>query len=430
MFKKIVSNLSFSPALVGQLGFYAKRLRKEEATRRFGLIFVCLAVTVQLLAVFQAPQSANAASSNDFVAGGLGVGSQRSFNKYMVPYDANTNNLKDIMTGLGITREEITRTTYSSWIAGETYSWGRLPRLSAAQGLQTVNIPDANGNTILPVYPVKNKYINGVNARIYGWVGYSARVGWFGIMQACGNLVTNIVPTPVLPIKPTPPVIPPCRYNGSILQNNPNCKPCPGNPGAWYKDATCIPNIVESKSAVNLTQGNVDAATVTAQANDRIAYTITAKNAGLAPTEVPLVDPLADTLEYSTLVDAGAGTLDPKTKNLSWPTITLNPGETQSRTFAVQLLATIPATPVGQSDPISYNCKMSNGFGNNVDVKVECPPTKVVETLATELPRTGPGENLLFAGVVFGIVTYFFLRSKQLGKEVRLIRRDLNAGTI
>jgi len=38
MFRKIVSNLPFSPALVGQLGFYAKRLRKEETTRRLGLI--------------------------------------------------------------------------------------------------------------------------------------------------------------------------------------------------------------------------------------------------------------------------------------------------------------------------------------------------------------------------------------------------------
>ena len=31
MFRKLVSNLAFSPALVGQLGFYAKRLRKEES---------------------------------------------------------------------------------------------------------------------------------------------------------------------------------------------------------------------------------------------------------------------------------------------------------------------------------------------------------------------------------------------------------------
>ena len=60
MFRNIVSNLPFSPALVGQLGFYAKRLRKEEATRRLGLIFTVLALVVQSFAVFQAPEPVNA----------------------------------------------------------------------------------------------------------------------------------------------------------------------------------------------------------------------------------------------------------------------------------------------------------------------------------------------------------------------------------
>jgi len=65
MFRKIVSNLTFSPALVGQLGFYAKRLRKEEATRRVGLIFTALALVVQGFAVFTPPESANAASGHN-----------------------------------------------------------------------------------------------------------------------------------------------------------------------------------------------------------------------------------------------------------------------------------------------------------------------------------------------------------------------------
>ena len=55
MFRRIFSNLSFSPALVGQLGFYAKRLRREEATRRLGLVFTALALVVQSLAVFSPP---------------------------------------------------------------------------------------------------------------------------------------------------------------------------------------------------------------------------------------------------------------------------------------------------------------------------------------------------------------------------------------
>jgi hypothetical protein len=51
MFRKLVSNLSFSPALVGQIAFYAKRLKKEETTRRLGLLFTVFALIIQAFVV-------------------------------------------------------------------------------------------------------------------------------------------------------------------------------------------------------------------------------------------------------------------------------------------------------------------------------------------------------------------------------------------
>jgi len=450
MFRKIVSNLSFSPALVGQLAFYAKRLRKEEATRRIGLVFVALALVVQGLAVFDPSQSANASTSNDFIPGGIsGEGAKGLEDKYMPAYDANVDHLKDIMTGVGITRSEITSATYGTWVVHETYSWGRQTRLSAAQGLTKVNIPDKNGKTILSIYGVKSKWINGYSTVIHGWIGHSAHVGWFAIMEACGNLATETVPKPVVPTPPTPPVTTPttpstpttptkppvvtppkCEYTDTLLASSPDCKPCAGSPGIWYKDTTCIPNITESKTATNLTQGNVEASTVTAQASDTISYTISAKNTGLAATTVPLTDNLNDVAEYATLIDAGGGTYDQTSHVLSWPSVSVAPGSSQTRTYVVQLDSSIPATPVGASDAISYDCKMQNGFGNTVTIAVACPTPKVVEQTVTQLPHTGPSENLMFAGIVLAITTYFYLRSRQVGKEIRLIRRDLNAGAL
>ena len=107
MFKKLISSLPFSPALVGQLGFYAKRLKKEEATRKLGLIFTALALLVQSFAVFQAPEAANAASSNDMVYGGFTTREQ-----FLSNYDANKDNLKDVLKAVGITRADIVNTTY------------------------------------------------------------------------------------------------------------------------------------------------------------------------------------------------------------------------------------------------------------------------------------------------------------------------------
>src|SRR5690606_828609 len=105
MFRKIVSQLSFSPALIGQLGFYAKRLRQEQSTRRMGLVFVALALVVQSLVIFQPPQPANAANDTDMVRGGLGLGSNRSFDNFMRSYNANTLKLRDAMDHVGITKE-------------------------------------------------------------------------------------------------------------------------------------------------------------------------------------------------------------------------------------------------------------------------------------------------------------------------------------
>jgi hypothetical protein len=397
MFKKIVSNLSFSPALVGQLGFYAKRLKKEEATRRLGLIFVALALVVQTLVVFQPPESANASSTADFVPGGLGLGSSKSLNNFLSPYDSNSTQLKDIMNIVGITRSEISSAKFGSFWTGTKLGWGREPRAGAT----AINAKNSGGETTATIYGRPLSVMNG-QTDIYGWIGYSKHAGWFAIMQYCGNLVTDGVPPPVKP---------------------PATTPTPAK-------------VVVSKTAKNASQGNISAHTITARENDQISYTLEMENTGGVAQLTKIEDNLTDVLEYATLIDKGGGTFNEKTHTLSWPDITLKPGEKQSRTFNIQILAVIPATPVGQSSTDSYDCVIDNAFSaggsdlSGVTIPIVCAPPKVVEKIVAELPKTGPTENLIFAGIILSVVTYFFLRSKQLSTEVRLIRRDLNSGTM
>jgi hypothetical protein len=73
---------------------------------------------------------------------------------------------------------------------------------------------------------------------------------------------------------------------------------------------------------------------------------------------------------------------------------------------------------------------MTNAFGTTIDIKVNCPQVKMIEQTVKELPSTGAGPNFIFAGVLAAVVTYFWARSRQLNKEVRLIRKDFNMGTI
>lgn len=77
------------------------------------------------------------------------------------------------------------------------------------------------------------------------------------------------------------------------------------------------------------------------------------------------------------------------------------------------------------------NIVRADGEGG-INVPVSCPlPKEVVEqTIVKQLPSTGPGENMMFGGIVLVVVAYFWARSKQLGKEVRLVRKDFSAGTL
>jgi len=264
MFKKIVSQLSFSPALVGQLAFYARRLRKEEATRRLGLIFVALALVVQSLVVFQAPEPANASNPGDMIPGGLGLGSARSFNNFLGPYDRNERHLQDIYNYFGITRDEITATHFATFTVGDKIGWGFENRA----GAKAVSITDGNFQPVTTLYGRPLNIMNSRSDQIWGYLGHSSKIGWFAIMQYCGNLITDIYPTP-----PTPP-------------------PAPAN-------------IIASKKAVNSTQ-KIDASKKAAQANDKITYTITAQNTGGTAKVVDFSDNLKSVLQYAKLIDNGA----------------------------------------------------------------------------------------------------------------------------
>ncbi len=633
MFRKLVSNLPFSPALVGQLGFYAHRLKREETTRRLGLILTALALVVQSFAVFSPPESANASNPADYIYGGVS-----SKEQLLAVYDRSARgngDYKDLADYVGITRAEIAsakETTINSRQYGtgsEAWlSWGRVQRFSASQGEVTHKVPKAAGGaTTVYSRPLwrfdSSAYTEKRGSTYHVFVGHSAKRGTFAIMKDCGNIVTRSIPTPapdaaflqvtcdsirgyafdarnknipvniylyfngppgkgerVGPIKASmsgngftyqvpdkyrsartsttiwgvmiplagwtqttiqfrntvqlpgncmaPQASPTavcavlksrlidrtkvnlvanstvangatvkgytfivkdasgkvvaqktvssgsleaesgtidlknpgnyngtvvvstsvgdktsadcgiqlsvattttCAYNPALAKSSPDCQPCPGNTQLWIKDADCQQSSVQSKTARNLTQ-NTDASSSVAQPGDRIQYTVYFENIGAVATNVSFSEQLADVMEYATIQNNGGGTFDNDTKVLGWGTIALAPGERQSRSFVISVKDEIPATPQGTSDPSSYDCRMTNTFGNTITVKVNCPNVKAAETVVSQLPSTGTGANVLFAAVILATATYFWARSRQLNKEVRLVRKDFNMGTI
>lgn len=578
MFRKIVSHLPFSPTLIHELGFYAKRLSKEEATRRMGLIVTTLALVVQSFVLFNPPESANASHPSDMVNGGVWDG-----NALLAAYDRNTNNFADLMDTIGITRAELYKaTTNQQRLSSNSgnYSWGLTPQFGGARGEGSYTIKSQRTGSTRTFY-YRPHHLWG-SFTYPAFVGHSTKFGWFAIMKNCGNLIAPRVPAPptcppgqvgnypncsVPPKKCTIPgktnllendpdckpdpkctipgkttlkaddpnckpdpvatcsalrvtrhndtyqftgtataehgatitryvfkvyrdgklvdtvradthgksatatytqkqqgnykvimsvvtsvgektagdcektftIAPPekCPVNPQLLKEDPRCQPCPGDPTVWVEDKKCSASFVMLKSANNMTQ-RVDAIKATAKAHDRITYRLRVTNKGLVPASYTFKESLTDVLDYATVFDAGGGELkdDPNGsskhgKLLVWPEITLKPGESQERSFTVQMKSQLSSMATGTSHPGSFDCRMDNTFGNTVSIGVDCPTEKkVVETIAKELPRTGASENMIIAGTALAIITYFYARSRQLKKEVRLVRHNFNAGTL
>ncbi|HEU5187706.1 MAG TPA: hypothetical protein VFT87_04335 [Candidatus Saccharimonadales bacterium] len=639
MFRKLVSNLPFSPALVGQLGFYVKRLSKEEVTRRLGLIFTAMAIVVQSFAVFSPPEQALASSRPDIIPGGIS-----SVQQILDTYDAGArgqNDFKDLMDYMGINRDELESMNDKVVYVCSTddnksiISFGRRHNYSAAEGELVHNVPRQTGGFSIfysvPLYrfdSVHNRPINCYDS----YVGHSEKVGWFAIMRKCGNvqIKKNIQKFPKghfisatcktllgyayderqlnLPVsiylyfdgqpgkgrqygpitanltQPTSPasgahgfsfsvpeeyqksnkpvsvwaVMQPlpgwnlptvqfdntveipgnclpsqtpitecsalqihqidrtrirldasaradegtsissytftvvnkeghkvhdktvpstsktqsseviqlspgeytakvvvktslgdrespecsrlvsisqadkCPYNGAaaLPLQDPDCKPCPYNDSLWIKDPNCNPTISLSKEARNLTQQVANANGTTAKVSDRIEFTIYTTNTGSNAITTLIEEDLGDVLEYARLIDAGGGSFNEETKILSWGQVPIAGQQTEKWRFTIQVNETIPQTPQGANNPAAYNCIMTNAYGNTIDINVNCPPVKAVESAVKRLPETGVGANIAFGTGLFMVVTYFFARSRQLKKEMQLIRKDYNGGSL
>lgn len=197
MFRKLVSNIAFSPALVGQLGFYAKRLRKEEATRRIGLIFTVLALIVQSFAVFSPPESANAANGDNVIYSGFSTKAD-----LLSIYDrgvdsAGRADIQQIYTHFGISRQDITNsqlgTFYTDDFGGAIKTVGRSDW--GVSDRFPVHITDSSTT----VY--SGNYLDGYNHKHWpmkALIGTRASDGaWFAIPLDCGNVVYTVAPPPV-----------------------------------------------------------------------------------------------------------------------------------------------------------------------------------------------------------------------------------------
>jgi hypothetical protein len=389
MFRKLVSNLPYSPALIADIGFYANRLRDEEVTRRMTVLFVVLALMMQSLAVFSPPESANASSEQDIIRGGV-----TDLNDFLLRYDHNEDDIKDIYNAAGVSRSEISAMRPGVITTSDnTYIMSRFGQLSTSDKEVVMSYQRSVGGVGVRYFSPLSETAS-MNVRFDGWIGNSSNLGWFGIIQANGSLATHGIPATI-------------------------------NTGDNSKVAAS-----RTVRGINLSQDSAAIEKTTAKPLDRISYTLVQSNPRDTSATADFNVRIADLLEYATIIDNGGATLDNKSGTLSWSRVQLPPGTSQERTFVVQILSDIPATSHGNSDPSSYDCKMTVVFGNKLSAPVDCPAPKIIESLFTLLPPADMGLNIAFGTAVLSTATYFYIRTRQLKKEIRVIRHNFNTGSL
>jgi uncharacterized repeat protein (TIGR01451 family) len=192
MFRKLVSNIPFSPSLINQVGFYARRLKKEEFTRKLGLIFTVILLVIQSVTVFVPAKPTIAASTNDIVFGG--GNREELLRVYRSGCDKRGRcDVRQIFNEYGINEGNLMAATYETIYSSQAnnyWSIGRSPR--GYGGEVAKQIP--NGPKIW------SRTLHGWQAN-YNWKALKVRTaqGTRWLLLDCGNVVTQTVAAPKNP---------------------------------------------------------------------------------------------------------------------------------------------------------------------------------------------------------------------------------------
>jgi len=208
-----------------------------------------------------------------------------------------------------------------------------------------------------------------------------------------------------------------------------------GEPAGTIKNINCSAPIEfeadkplgQFKKVKNITQNLEGDKAVGAivKAGDVLEYTlVTANTQSFERKGYVVTDYVGDILDYANVdlvfLKTQGGLFDETTKKISWPAAAIPAGSEIKNTFRIIMKNPLPATNTPSAVSGSFDCKISNKYGNDITMSVNCPTVKGLETL----PNAGPGTSLIMGFTITTIVGYFFARSRLLSKELAIIRSD------
>jgi len=440
MFKKLLSNLPFNPSLIGQVSFYAKRMRRETTVRRLGTIFIALALVVQVFAVISPPEPTLARSNNDIVEGGFTT-KEEAINHCR----ANTEDFADILLYYKVSCETLAGSTIKT-IRSTDRDYDSLGRVAQGHTIARTGKPTDEYSTRIDGNDYFMRNLRAWDSGPYSTYKVLEMKNSDGtvimVMFSCGNIVTidrySPPPPPKPPTKPETPDA--CPKISGKQTNKEECDVCPNVPREQSDKSQCYPCpeakndpattvcLELTKTASNETQNLPNADGTTALAGDTIIYTLSVKNKGTqAIKDFVVEENISDVLEYADIVDVQDGQLSDR-QVLRWPKQDIAATSTIQKKITIRVKSPVPQTPSSSTDPSSFDLVMTNVYyGTSVHIKLPAGTVKSTELLVTTLPSTGPGATLAIGFVIVTFASYFWARSRLLTKELTIVKSDFTS---
>ena len=370
MFKKIVSQIGFSPASVEQLARYAQSVRRRQHLHGWAILVLALFIVILITIAFLPHNHTTTPTVNDLIPGGI-----LSASDAIEAFDLNTNDFRNVADLLEISRDDIAQADQASCddlLSPTLFRTGILPDISSNQDSRlSYRLSDGS--------PIYLQEIDKVTQND-GWCGTTEAGQNFMISAIDGNIVTSELPT-------SEPI-------GQQLS-------------------------LSHKADTNLLR-----------AGQIATWTLTVSNQTDQIVTEPVWMPIGDIVEYAGIISiSDDGLVSSNQSHILWPEINLNPGESYQLNVVAQAPQLFDETPRQIHTPGSYDCQIDTIFGESNTMAVDCPLIKQTESTLHQLPPVGLLTNLAIFVVLFiaNLITYLSLRTKS--NELRLIRRQMNTGS-
>lgn len=198
-------------------------------------------------------------------------------------------------------------------------------------------------------------------------------------------------------------------------------------------NSTANSDVVQRKSAANLTQNLSDANGTTAQPNDVVVYTLFAENNAQAEvSDFVMQENLGDVLDYADIVDLHGGEFAANNE-VRWPSASIKSGSILTHKVTVRVKNPLPSNTAPTGEPAKYDYVMTNTYGNSISIKVPLPAgvsSLVTLSASDSLPNSSSTQSLILVAAIVLVACYFLVRARLLIDETMVVLQESDTGKI